>query len=190
MLQKIKRLFLDFIPPTRPTEQLGYLLNIGSQAGLDIQKESFLVGIRGYYNRDANQRGIYDDAIFLVTPTKVYGFNANTDPAMFRRSIATLVPGVWKYCIGIHGLSKPKFLQYRALVQAATVTVTRDQLGGIFSGFFGINIHRGGYNTVSSEGCQTIHPKQWPEFIDLMEKLLKNGKTITYILKEEKYETY
>src|SRR5689334_22676090 len=72
-----------------------------------------LLGVRGYYLRrlgDAtkNDRGIYDDAIMLFTPEAYVTFNANCDPSIFRKHIATLVPGVYQYKLGIHGLSKPK----------------------------------------------------------------------------------
>ncbi len=147
-----------------------------------------LLGVRGYYLKSmgsttANDRGIYDDAILLVTPEAYVTFNANCDPSIFRKRIATLVPGVYTYKLGIHGLSKPKDKQYEALVQAGKVTVARDGAGDE-SGWFGINIHRGGQNSTSSEGCQTIHPSQWDGFVALVKQELKRAgrKTIPYVL--------
>ena len=147
-----------------------------------------LLGVRGYY-RDTmgqpgkNDRGIYDDAIFLVSPSVHAAFNANTDPSIFRPHIASLVPGLWQYKIGTHGLSKPKALRYTALVQAAEVEVSRDQETAE-RGWFGINIHRGGRNGTSSLGCQTIHPDQWPAFIALVQAELRRAgqKAIPYLL--------
>ncbi|MCA1963052.1 MAG: hypothetical protein LDL31_03790 [Prosthecobacter sp.] len=147
-----------------------------------------IIGRRGYY-RDSmgqpgrNDRGIYDDALIVVSPTAFVTFNGNTDPSVHRKAIATLKPGVWSYKLGIHGLSKPKDQQYRALVQAAPVTVIRDQAGEE-TGWFGINIHRGGRTTTSSLGCQTIPPDQWPAFIALVEAEMKRHqvKEVKYVL--------
>ncbi len=149
-----------------------------------------LVGIRGYY-RDTmgqpgvNDRGIYDDAICLISQDTFVAFNANVDPSVHRRAIAVLQPGVWTYKLGIHGLSKPKEQQYRALVQAAQVTVHRDG-GKADTGFFGINIHRGGRTSTSSLGCQTLPPDQWPAFIALVEAELKRAgvSELKYVLTE------
>ncbi len=147
-----------------------------------------LLGVRGYYKRTMgdpakNDRGIYDDAIMLLSPTAYVTFNANCDPSIFRFRIATLQPGVWRYKIGIHNLSKAKSRQYVALVQAAKVAVSRDGAGEE-TGYFGINIHRGGKNTTSSEGCQTIQPLQWEAFIALVRQQMKQyGKRdIPYVL--------
>jgi len=52
------------------------------------------------------------------------------------------------------------------------------------TGFFGINIHKGGFNSTSSEGCQTIHPSQWDEFMHLVKTFFPSGKDIQYILIE------
>lgn len=150
-----------------------------------------IVGIRGYY-RDTmgkpgvNDRGIYDDALFIVSPSAFVSFNGNVDPSAFRKGIAVLQPGVWKYRIGIHGLSKPAAQRYKALVQGGPVTVLRDGTG-YDTGEFGINIHRGGYNTTSSLGCQTIPPDQWPAFIALVESELKraNQTIVPYVLTEQ-----
>lgn len=140
----------------------------------------FIVGIRGYYKDTmglpgVNDRGIYDDAIFIVTPDSFIAYNANCDPSRVRKGsgtgagkgMASLSPGLWR----AHRFGKHKG-QYEALIQTGgPVTVMRDGLNDIAgsqyldTGYFGINIHRGGFNTTSSEGCQTIHPNQWPAFI-------------------------
>ena len=76
--------------------------------------------------------------------------------------MAKLKPGAWF----VHIFDKHKG-QYLALCQRrGDVTVVRDGTPDTEdTGSFGINIHRGGYNTTSSEGCQTIHPSQWDSFI-------------------------
>ncbi len=150
-----------------------------------------LIGVRGYY-RDTmgvpgkNDRKIYDDAIFLLTPTVFMAVNANCDPGAFRKHIANLKAGTWLYKLGIHGYSKPVHKRYKALVQAADVTVIRDEEGPD-TGRFAINIHRGGVNSVSSLGCQTIVPDQWESFISTVTAQMNsnNQSVIPYVLIEE-----
>jgi lysozyme len=50
-----------------------------------------------------------------------------------------------------------------------------------------INLHKGGTRTTSSEGCQTIHPSQWPAFVALVYSEMDRAgqKTIPYLLVEE-----
>jgi lysozyme len=148
-----------------------------------------LLGLRGYYKNSMgqpgkNDRGIYDDAIFLISPDAFVSFNANCDPSIYRKGIATLAAGTWWYRLGIHGLSKPKPLQYEALVQAGPVRVERDGQTQPELGFFGINIHRGGQSGTSSLGCQTIPPAQWPSFISLVKSELARHrqKKLPYVL--------
>lgn len=178
------------IPKNRPrierktTEQLLRLRKVSDPV--------CLVGIRGYY-RDTmgavgkQDRGIYDDAIILVSPNVHAAFNANVDPGAYGKNpkigkgYASLKPGVWRYRLGKHGLRSGN--PYRALVQGAPVTVSRDG-GEDETGYFGINIHRGSNRSVSSEGCQTIPPGQWPAFITMVETEMKrnNAKTVSYVL--------
>lgn len=163
--------------------------------------EPYILGVRGYFlnslgSPGKNDRGIYDDAIFVVFKTVFASFNANCDPAVFRsatptqKGIATLDPGFWYYKIGIHGLNKPKEDQYEALVQAAPVSVTRDG-GQKETGFFGINIHRGSFNSVSSEGCQTIYPSDYQAFMALVKRevtFMNGERNFPYILVENNGE--
>lgn len=145
-----------------------------------------LVGIRGLNPEVPNQRSLYDDAIFLMSPSLFVQFKANVDPSVFRPGIATLKSGCWEYQVGTHGLSKPPSLRYEALVQAGKVTVKRDDKGDD-TGYFGINIHRGGYNSTSSEGCQTIYPTLWDPFMGLLKSevvRLKQTK-IPYVLEDD-----
>jgi lysozyme len=151
-----------------------------------------LVGIRGYYRdsmgaKGKNDRGIYDDALILVTPNVHAAFNANVDPGAYginpkvRKGYASLKPGVYRYKLGKHGLRRGN--PYTALVQSGPVTVQRDG-GREETGWFGINIHKGSNRSVSSEGCQTLPPAQWPAFITLVESEMKrnNAKTLSYVL--------
>ena len=178
------------IPKNKPQQKREDSLKMIKSA--KVSDPVCLVGIRGYY-RDTmgvpgkNDRGIYDDAIILVTPNVHAAFNANVDPSRSGRNpkagkgFASLKEGVWRYKIGQHGISRGN--PYKALVQAAPVTVARDG-GADESGWFGINIHRGSYSSTSSEGCQTIPPDQWPAFIALVEGEMKraNAKTLAYVL--------
>lgn len=158
-----------------------------------------LLGVRGYYKDSmgkpgVNDRGIYDDAIFVVGPECHVAFNANTDPtAQFKENVATLCPGIYEYQKGLHGISGNH--PYPALRQASNVKVRRDKnTPGTFYTIedspkdrFWINIHRGGWKNTSSEGCQTIPPGQWDSFISLVYRLLKEHDTdkIKYCLIEE-----
>jgi lysozyme len=145
-----------------------------------------LLGVRGYY-RDTmgkpgeNDRGLYDDALFVLSPTVFAAFNANTDPSVERPGIATLEPGVWRYQRGMHGINRGN--PYPALVQAAAVIVRRDG-GKLDSGWFGINIHKGSRTTTSSEGCQTLWPDQWQGFFELVKgEMIRHAQIVVpYVL--------
>lgn len=169
---------ITMLPPAKPRLSSTKLREMCKDYGIDrAQHPLLIVGIRGYYRNTmglpaVNDRGIYDDAVFIDTPNSTVSFNANTDPSRYRRGsgraqatkgMAMLKPGLWKcYKFGKHKT-------YLALIQTGGhVTVLRDGTPDYDdTGYFGINIHRGGRTTTSSEGCQTIHPDQWKSFIEL-----------------------
>ncbi len=185
---------MQIIPSSRPQQKRSLTESRLRDAGLPLEKYPVaLLGVRGYYldtmgKSGANDRAMYDDAIFIISPRTHLAFNANCDPGAFRKGIANLVPGIWLYKLGIHGWSKPAARRYLALVQAGQVTVQRDDWARPVSGFFGINIHRGSRLSVSSLGCQTIWPGQWTECIETVEVELAAARQtiIPYVLIEER----
>ena len=149
----------------------------------------FVCGIRGYYRdtmgaKGKNDRGIYDDAIFVVGPETFAAFNANTDPSRYRPGIASLISGVHPYRAGNHGISKPGggYPAFRPATKGEALPVMRDGIDGIKEGI-AINIHRGGRNGTSSLGCQTIPPDQWDAFYGVTRSEMKKAgvKTFRYI---------
>lgn len=179
---------MSILPVARPALRRSQAEAILRYHCVDLQYPA-LLGVRGYFLRSIgdpakNDIGKYDDAIFVVTPTAFVGYNANCDPSLHRARIAHLKEGVWLYKVGTHGWSKPKHLRYKALVQADEVTVDRENVTADDTGFFGINIHRGGETGTSSLGCQTIPPSQWYSFIELVQaELRRHGRpTIPYCL--------
>lgn len=161
--------------PRLSTNELEKLLE---PYNLDRERHPLIVvGMRGYYRKtmgapEVNDRGMYDDALFLHSPSVFAAFNGNTDPSNYRKGkgigkskgMASLKPGLWL----VHKFDKHKG-KYLALCQRlGKVTVIRDGDPPYDDiGDFGINIHKGGYKTTSSEGCQTLHPDQWESFIAL-----------------------
>ncbi len=169
----------------------------------NIDREKYplvIVGIRNYFpdlgEKMVNDRGIYDDAIFINTVKDSDAFNGNTDPSKYRpktdkqKGMATLNPGI--YYTHKFDLHNGKYL---ALCQRlGDVEVTRDGNPPYQDkGYFGINIHRGGFNSTGSEGCQTVHASQWDFFIESAKAYAKdyfgtgwNKATIPYVLIENK----
>lgn len=177
------------VPKARPQLDRPTAVKLLAQNGVSVSRAPALLGLRGYYTRTmgdpaTNDRAIYDDAIVLVAPNTFATFNANTDPSKYEEGIASLVPGVWTYKLGIHGLTRPLAQRYEALVQADDVTVLRDG-GKRETGWFGINIHRGGKYGTSSLGCQTIVPSQWEDFLSLVKLAMKAADVtrIVYVLR-------
>lgn len=193
------------LPPKRPKLSESELREMLIPYNIDWDKYPLVItGIRGYYldtmgKPGVNDRGIYDDALFIVTPTLFRAFNGNTDPSKYRlgygkgskKGMGVLKPGIWySYRFDTH---KGKTRQYPAICQrTAPVTLIRDGNPPYEdTGMFGANIHEGGEWGTSSEACQTIPPNQWPEFYGLgKDEFIKawgnlwQQKVIPYVLME------
>jgi len=193
------------VPPKVPSITRDETIAFLSAAGLPAVDRAVLFGRRGYFadfGAPGNDFGAYDDGIVLISPTAFVTYNANTDPSVKKPKVAVLQPGRWTYKLGTHNRTKPVAQQYRALVQACEVTVFRPgteattagtssplglcQGGGRWRGWFGVNIHRGGFTTTGSEGCQTIYKPQWDAFLAQTEMEMKRygQETIDYLLTE------
>lgn len=151
-----------------------------------LKEQVRLLGIRGYYldsmgKKGENDRNLYDDAIFIISPRLFVAFPANTDPSIYKFKIASLTTGVHYYKKGKH-----RGLYWALRLVNETAPVTRDGLQGIHTGI-ALNIHKGGRFNTGSEGCQTIHPDYWDEFIELVyqEMDFYNQKSIPYCLIDE-----
>ena len=172
-------------------------LNAWEEAGRKTEDFPFtyVVAFRSYYQDSmgkpgVNDVGIFDDAIFIVTPDHFSSWNANTDPSRYGlrpeggKFMARLKPGVWSFRRLKHKMNSPK--GYMAFGQGSSpVTVERIRHDGTIaqneSGEFGINLHRGGNNGTSSEGCQTIPAAQWPDFDKNLADIV-GGLRFPYIL--------
>jgi lysozyme len=158
------------------------VLALVTAANLDLIVEKVvLVGIRGYYKTTMgdpakNDRGIYDDAIFVIGLNVFQSYQANTDPSVYQKGIAVLVPGVYDCEKHMHKGAYPALQIIKDILQ-------RDGVKGADTGRHGINIHHGGVGTWS-EGCQSLPPDTWLGFqrliYDQMDAFKK--KTIKYIL--------
>lgn len=140
----------------------------------------YVLAVRGYYTdtmgkKGINDRGLFDDAIFVVEPDAVHNFNGNTDPSRGKPGMAELMaPQVIRYKPGKHGISGSS--PYDAFRQDSPCTVIRDGTGKDNDAnkpdYFWINLHRGRPNSTSSAGCQTVPRHQWEEFKLLLYSLL------------------
>lgn len=182
----------------KPQAPLSKIMSAAHGVAGSVLPDIFVLAVRGYY-RDTmgqsgkNDVGIYDDAIFIVDPFGFTPWNANTDPSRFGwnagagKYMARLKTGVWTYRPLKHHASRPD--GYMAFGHGdSEVTVERMSADGEIhneeTGCFGINLHRGGVNGTSSEGCLTIPAEQWVSFHSSLNLALsKTGqKTFPLIL--------
>ena len=152
------------------------------------QLPAFIVGgVRNYYTDSfdpgGSGRGLYDDAIFVISDNVFAAFNANTDPSAWRDGVASLLPGCHPYRPGNHGISRPGggYPAFRPATNGEALPVSRDgQTGRSKRDGVAINIHRGGYNSTSSLGCQTIHPSQWEAFYAVTRLEMKRAGLVRF----------
>ena len=170
---------MSLVPDSRPRASRDNILERIHKLNYNPNEKVFVVAIRGYYHDDhsENKRGIYDDAMFIFGSETFAAFNANTDPSVFRKGIASLVPGVHRYKPGKHKINSPSgYPAFRPATPDEALPVTRDGILHPDPGV-AINIHRGSENGTSSLGCQTIPPSQWSAFQKLlMLELKKSGQ--------------
>ena len=167
------------LPPSKPKASLSLVMATAlkrwrASKGEAAFPELFLLGVRGYFSESIGEPGndisAYDDALFIVSPQGFSAWNANVDPSRYGvnknaegKCMARLAPGCWKMVSRMHRG------KYQAFGQGGhEVTVERIDAHGKVAqtetGCFGIDIHLGGVNGTSSEGCQTLPPEQWPDF--------------------------
>jgi hypothetical protein len=182
---------MSIIPRSRPQLTADHVRAFLREHGQPIDGcPVALLGVRGYF-RDTlgvpgqNDFGIYDDAIFAVGPDGFFAVvNANTDPGRtgwnpgVGKPFAVLQPGVWWFRRGPHKGKTPALRQCtdeeaeeREIPNDGEFTVERSYGEGNpknyrETGYFAINMHRGGEATTSSWGCQTIPPDQFDDFME------------------------
>jgi lysozyme len=186
---------MSILPSSRPKatreQVIAAALKEWKQSGTTASfPDMFALGIRAYFMNSmgkpgVNDRNCYDDGVFVVGPEVFASFNANVDPSRYQKGVATLAEGVHWYHPGNHGLSRPDggYPAFRPATKDEELPVTRDGIDVPWPGV-AINIHKGGYNTTSSLGCQTIHPDQWDAFyhLALMEFKKTGLQSFPYIL--------
>lgn len=142
------------------------------------------VAVRGYF-RDSkgragrNDRGIYDDALFLLGPAGHDAYPFNVDPSRHRKGIASIRPNqAVCYKPGLHGYRR-KGGPYPAFRQHEKCWVHRDKGRDQF-GMFHVNLHRGGWNGTSSLGCMTVERGIWLTVRDKIKAHMKAAKQDTF----------
>jgi hypothetical protein len=177
---------------TRETLELSVRQLMSADYPLFASSPVLMVAVRGFHldmgAAGKNDRGIYDDAFFLLCGEELIGFPGNCDPSVHRPGIAQIEANqlIW-YRPGWHGCGKPT--GHRAFRQDSRIIVRRDggrgpgkPLGnGRFQDSdgspFWCNLHRGGAKGgTSSLGCLTVPDSVWPSFYNLLTLKLKIHK--------------
>lgn len=138
----------------------------------------------GRINQWDDTIGMAGTGCVIVPGTTDPGLPYTLNP-LNRQGAAWLVPGVYRYKIGKHKLLP-------ALVQAGPVRVRRDRNRDgrpqddepEETGWFGINIHRGGSQKRPvgpwSAGCQVVPQEHWPAFWAAVQR--SGQQEFTYVL--------
>lgn len=185
-------------PGYRPQASLDKLLAAIPKGTLEKIKNAPVigVGVRGYFLNTIGKKGendlnAFDDALFWVSKNVFASFNANVDPTRYGwnagagKYMARLKPGLYQFARWKHKGS------YWAFGQAGNpVTVERlDAAGKVRqteTGSFGINIHKAGVTSTSSEGCLTLPLAQWEAYKSVGYSLVPDGAKFPFVLVENR----
>jgi len=177
---------------TRPKMSLVEVKKLAGELVTQFPESVYVIAVRGYFKdtmgvKGENDIGIFDDAVFLIGPNLFLSFNANTDPSKHREGIATLIPGLHFFKPGKHGITRPGggYPAFTPDTPDDALPVKRWGKEGIFRGLK-INLHRGGQNETTSEGCQTVIKDEWLEFQETAYKAMsrEGQRRLPYILIE------
>ena len=161
---------------------------------------TIVLAIRGYYGAtfapEGNNVGVYDDFMAIMTKDDFTTWNANTDPSRYGwnagagKFMARLQPGIWDFVRLKHHASRPD--GYMAFGQGENPVVVEriDRDGSVKQterGCFGINLHRGGRERTSSEGCLTIPAEQWTFFDSTLVKAIMATNKFPLLLVDQSH---
>lgn len=166
--------------PQLPEQDIRAIVEANGIQNSEYADKICVVAIRGYYldsmgEPHENDRRLYDDAMFIVSPYAIDRFQANTDPNGYRpgtglganKGMAMLKEGIHLFGTGAHRGRK-------AFRQAEPFTVVRDGHPPYdHVGYHAINLHDGGSKSTSSLGCQTIPSDTWVDFRDTLYELFE-----------------
>ena len=191
---------------TKPQANEALILGILDDA--NVPEQVRILAVRGYYSETfapaGNNVGVFDDAMFLCAPGVFRAVQANTDPSRLGwnpgvgKPYAMLMPGLWYFRRGPHKGKTPALRQCtdeeadeRGIPDDGEFEVLRcwgedDPRNYKETGYFAINVHRGGDTGTSSWGCQTIPPDDFDDFMAAVwEASKKAGQNrIPYLLIE------
>jgi lysozyme len=168
----------SIIPPNRPQAPREKVLSAMRKFHRDQGKEIAPVTVvvaPGYYSKTfgepGNDRGVYDDAAFVITDRTFTAFNFNSDPSLYKTGISTVLPGIYPYRRGYHKRGKKSgHPAFRPATMGEALPVKRDgEKGRSKRDGVANNNHRGGINGTSSEGCLTVPPRQWDAYYALID---------------------
>lgn len=181
------------------------VLELARKAWVDFNRKgnlptTFVFCIRGYWPismgpTNKNDTNEWDDAWFLISPNTFVRIPANVDPTRYgwnagaRKPMAVLNPGFWPFRLGAHKGRVPALRQITK-EEAANIpgvpnngffSVTRTYASGdsrnwLDIDYFAINMHRGGINSTSSEGCLTAPRDLFDDFMDAVWTCAKEAK--------------
>jgi hypothetical protein len=157
--------------------------NLLSQAHIRVGVGNYPVAVLAVRDADGdgNEFGVYDDRLYVVTPSVVHTFSGNTDPSAYAQGRAQMETGqtVW-YQAGKHKLAYPAPRGYPAFRQVKSAWFNRRGQGREF-GNIAANLHHGGVSGgTSSLACQTVPIGDWDRFRNIIYTCL--GVTSSQVL--------
>lgn len=182
------------IPPSKPQAGLQTVIAAAAKQweknhGDKPLPEFFVLAVRAYFSETiapaGNNISAYDDAFFIVSPLGFSAWNGNTDPSRYGynpnagKPMARLAVGCYKFIHRLHRGSYWAFGQGENPVKVDRVNAN-GSVAYQETGCYGIDLHKGGINGTSSEGCNTVPQGQWDAFYLKLRGVMRSLSVSTF----------